>query len=55
MVKKEQRNQFLEKCEEEILDWEVQGILEEWGLSDVIGHQQVHFIISIDLVSVAEI
>ena len=40
------------KCEDEIVDWEIQGFPEEWGLSDAIEHQQFHFVISIDLVSV---
>ena len=42
------------KCEDKIVDWEIQGFPEEWGLSDVIGHQQFHFVISIDLVSVVK-
>ena len=42
------------KCEDKIVDWEIQGFPEEWGLSDAIGHQQFHFVISIDLVSVVK-
>ena len=42
------------KCEDEIVGWEIQGLSEEGGSSNAIGHQQFHFVISIKLVSVVK-